>query len=719
MKPRYLCSLIPALLLLHFLLIGSVHAADQQPGHGAPASHLIDKPFLDALFFIKANAERLYQQVTGFAVLPQTIHEQWQTIARSQSPFFLLVLVLLTIGVSIAAEYFIRRACAKSHNNLSSHRASDLLSRIWNTLFAICFEIIYAAAYLLSAFILYAVLLPERGGPGVIASNYVIASYYVRLLLFVTTVALAPQRPSLRILPYSDEVAGFMFRWITMLCTIEIILVRSGTILKKLDAPENAFLAIIAIIVISSATALGMMIMKSRSRVASGLSTSISPICPPLPAQLALAKIWHIPALFLILIMALIWEIKVLGSGQVLFGRVIIGLLAIPLFGALDIWGGHLFTAVLRKSGADHVEPPDNQSSDAGRPVLTKSSLVPFLQYTQVVYRLLLLSLLIFLLLGLWNLDIPYGRMFTGSMLGLVVIVFLSFIVWQFFTDWVDHKIQAEMPVDEEELDEGGKGGSRTGTLLILLRKFVFTLLVILAVMFILSAFGVNIGPLIAGAGIIGLALSFGAQSLVTDIFAGIFFLIDDAFRVGDYIDIGTAKGTVDHISLRSVRLRHHLGMVQTIPFGKIDTVTNYSRDYIITKLDIRIRYDADIDKVRRLIKKIYYNIIADETYGPKLIGKLKSQGIKQMDDSAMIIRIKFTTPPGEQFVLRREIYRRIQEAFSNNNIEFAHKNVTVHIPPEGREHPGRLKSALGAAAGRIIADEEEKQGQEKARDER
>ncbi len=281
-------------------------------------------------------------------------------------------------------------------------------------------------------------------------------------------------------------------------------------------------------------------------------------------------------------------------------------------------------------------------------------------------------------------------------------------MIWQLFSDWIDHKIKAEMPDDDDEADEGGKGGSRTGTLLILLRKFTYSLLIILAVMFILSAFGLDIGPLIAGAGIIGLAISFGAQSLVTDIFAGIFFLVDDAFRVGDYIDIGTAKGTVDHISLRSVRLRHHLGMVQTIPFGKIDTVTNYSRDYIISKLDLRVKYDTDVDTVRKLVKSIYQEISVDEIYGPKLTGKLKSQGIRQMDDSAMIVRIKFTTQPGEQFMMRREIYRKIQEKFAASNIEFAHRNVTVYMPEE-HDKPGESKDIIsGAAAGRLLLDDED-----------
>ena len=126
----------------------------------------------------------------------------------------------------------------------------------------------------------------------------------------------------------------------------------------------------------------------------------------------------------------------------------------------------------------------------------------------------------------------------------------------------------------DEEAEEGGAGGSRIGTLLVLLRKFVLTVLFIIVALIILSSIGVNIGPLIAGAGVIGLAIGFGAQTLVKDIIAGIFFLLDDAFRVGDYIETAGMKGTVEHISLRSLRLRHPRGMVHTIPFGGMGTVT-------------------------------------------------------------------------------------------------------------------------------------------------
>jgi len=166
----------------------------------------------------------------------------------------------------------------------------------------------------------------------------------------------------------------------------------------------------------------------------------------------------------------------------------------------------------------------------------------------------------------------------------------------------------------------------------------------------------------------------------------------------------------VEHISLRSLRLRNPRGPVHTIPFGDMGTVTNMSRDYIITKLDFRVRYDTDVDKVRKIIKKINKEIEKDLEMGPNLLDKIKSQGVRELDDSAMIMRLKFKTIPGEQFVIRREVFRMIQESFSENGIEFAHRNVTVYLPPgeEADEHDKKVIGA-GAAAAAAQADTDAK----------
>ena len=282
----------------------------------------------------------------------------------------------------------------------------------------------------------------------------------------------------------------------------------------------------------------------------------------------------------------------------------------------------------------------------------------------------------------------------------IFILLLIGLILWEFIKAQINQNIEEEVPQQESGGEEGGAGGSRSETLLLLLRKTLMVVMFVIVCLILLSSMGINIGPLLAGAGVIGLAIGFGAQTLVRDIFSGIFFLIDDAFRVGDYIEIAGTKGTVEHISIRSLRLRHPRGMVHTIPFGDIGTVTNMSRDYLITKLDIRVRYDADIHKIKKIVKKINREIRQNEEITRGLLDDIKSQGVRQMDDSAMIVRVKFKTIPGEQFVLRREIYRMIQEEFSANNIEFAHRNVTVYMPPgEADETPDKKAIEAGAAA--------------------
>jgi small-conductance mechanosensitive channel len=269
----------------------------------------------------------------------------------------------------------------------------------------------------------------------------------------------------------------------------------------------------------------------------------------------------------------------------------------------------------------------------------------------------------------------------------IFILLLIGLILWQFLKSQIQKNIEEEVPEQDSGGEEGGAGGSRSETLLLLLRKTIVVVFFAIVFLLFLSSMGINIGPLLAGAGVVGLAIGFGAQTLVKDIIAGVFFLIDDAFRVGDYIETGGQKGTVEHISLRSLRLRNPRGPVHTIPFGDMGTVTNMSRDYIITKLDFRVRYDTDVDKVRKIIKKkVYEPIMQNEDLAPKLLDKIKSQGVKAMDDSAMIMRVKYKTAPGDQFDIRKEVYRLMQEAFAEEGVEFAHRNVTVYIPPDNDE---------------------------------
>jgi small-conductance mechanosensitive channel len=212
----------------------------------------------------------------------------------------------------------------------------------------------------------------------------------------------------------------------------------------------------------------------------------------------------------------------------------------------------------------------------------------------------------------------------------------------------------------------------------------------------------VNIGPLLAGAGVVGLAVGFGSQALVRDIISGAFYLMDDAFRLGEYIDVGDAKGVVEKIGVRSMQLRHHRGSLNIVPYGGIRRLNNQSRDWVIEKLEFRLTYDTDIVKVRKILRRIGQELLQDPEIGPQLLQPLKSQGVMAMEDSAMVVRAKFMAKPESQFLIRREAYQRIKQAFDEAGIKFAHRQVTVFVP-------STAAVALGAAGAAGLAAEDDK----------
>jgi small-conductance mechanosensitive channel len=279
-------------------------------------------------------------------------------------------------------------------------------------------------------------------------------------------------------------------------------------------------------------------------------------------------------------------------------------------------------------------------------------------------------------LVALTDRDTLLTRLLRGGLTSVVILLLADF-AWQVIKAAVDAKlIETQGPA--EPGTEQAVRQSRLRTLLPIFRNILFVVIAVLAGLTALSALGVEIGPLIAGAGVVGVAVGFGAQTLVKDVIGGIFYLLDDAFRVGEYIQSGSYKGTVESFSLRSVRLRHHRGPVYTVPFGQLGAVQNMSRDWVIDKFQIGVTYDTDLEKARKLIKTIGQELAADPEFGQHIIEPLKLQGVEQFGDYAIQIRFKMTTRPGEQFVIRRKAFARIKQAFDENGIKFAFPTVQV-----------------------------------------
>jgi len=276
-------------------------------------------------------------------------------------------------------------------------------------------------------------------------------------------------------------------------------------------------------------------------------------------------------------------------------------------------------------------------------------------------------------------------REVTKASFSSLTALISGYILWEAMRGWIDIRIARTMPVVGPGRDDGEfEAAPRFAALLPLFRTFGTITILLLALLVALSEWGVNIVPLLAGASIFGLAISFGSQTLVRDIVSGIFFIADDAFRVGEYVDTGRLKGTVEAISIRSVKLRHQSGQIHTIPFGEIHFITNFSRDWATLKFNLRLARDSDIEKVRKTIKRIGEEMSADAELGPELISPLKLQGVADIVDNALIVRLKFTARPIKPSWVQREALKRIHARFREAGIEFATNAVTVQSADAG-----------------------------------
>lgn len=358
------------------------------------------------------------------------------------------------------------------------------------------------------------------------------------------------------------------------------------------------------------------------------------------------------------------------------------------------------FGALLKRAIGLSFKPDDEADPDAQE---SQERLVGIYQpVAERLGRFAMIAIGIVIIAMIWDLE-PWDISSSGSVLSQAVLILtdilvawlIADLVWTMTRTAIDRKMAA-MP----KLTHGQTPGpeARMATLLPLFKKVVLVTVIVMVTLIALSSMGVNIAPIIAGAGVVGIAIGFGAQALVRDIVSGVFFLIDDAFRVGEYIEMGELRGTVESISIRSLRVRHHRGAVHTIPFGELKSLTNYSRDWVMMKLEFRVPFDTDLKLAKKIVKRIDAELQANPDYGHNFLEPLKFQGVRRMEEFNMVVGVKFMTKPGEQWTIRRDAYQRIRDEFDKAGIHFAQRNVKVEVIGSGELTDEVKEQAVGAA---------------------
>lgn len=268
----------------------------------------------------------------------------------------------------------------------------------------------------------------------------------------------------------------------------------------------------------------------------------------------------------------------------------------------------------------------------------------------------------------------------------IIILTLIGFRIARVLSEKIFDVIGQDKDSDEFE--------KRSETLSSVIRLVIVVIISVVALSMVLGEFGIEIGPILAAAGVLGLAVGFGAQSLVKDVVTGFFILLENQIRVGDVVQIAGKGGLVEKVSLRMIILRDLAGNVHYVPNGEISTVTNMTMDYSRYVFEIGVAYRENVDEVIEIMKQIDEELRNDPEYQDDIIEPLEVQGLDSFGDSAVVIKARTTTKPIKQWRIGREFNRRLKKAFDEQNIEmpFPHQTIYFGEEKDGSAPPMHVK---------------------------
>ncbi len=494
------------------------------------------------------------------------------------------------------------------------------------------------------------------------------------LLLCVVRMLLSPNSSSLRLFHVHDATARYLMHWSRTLIVIAVFgyaIGEVGMLLGLSDIGHDALEKAIGLVL---HICLAIIVIQKRHSVCRRL------LAPPgatgLLASLRnrFARVWHWIALFFLIAGWLAWAVEVPnGYAFVIHYFIVTSLLLIGARLVLLVLLGVVDRIMRPGPEAAHLAPGMQARLLVYHPVVTAAVRL-------TIYLLFVLGLLQLYGLNtfLWLLNSALGLRILSASGGLLVTIVLAFGVWEAINGGVQQHL--ERLQREAQLAKS----ARLRTLLPLLRMTLLISIAVVAGLMILSEIGINIAPLLAGAGIIGVAIGFGSQKLVQDLITGIFLLLENAMQVGDVVTVGGLGGVVESLSVRTIRLRSEDGSVYIIPFSSVTTVTNMTRDYSRAVIVAGVAYKEDYDRVVEVLKTITQEMRGETAWKPIILDDLEVWGLDQFGESAVSIKCRIMCTPFGRWSVLREFNRRMKARFDQMGIEipFPHRKLILEAVP-------------------------------------
>lgn len=646
-----------------------------------------------ALAFLAARMDvvsrQLVQVANVFSDLPGAIswvQRQVQDDMARERWVQIAIQLAMILGIGALAARGIAWLLARPRQALAARHVGSALLRIPMLLGRAVLELAPIVGFIVVA---YTILSVTEPAPRVrlVALAVVNATVITQALLILVRMTFAPDAPNLRLVQTSDAGARRSYVWSRRLIAVAVY----GYFLAEgayvLGLPLGAYGALLKLLGVVLAAMTIVLILQNRVGVADWMrGNPLSGDGDPLAtarreaegqgavlrtARRRFAEIWHVLAILYVVVTLGVWVLNVYGGFEYLARGTVVTVVAVV---AARLLVGGLNRALRRGLTM-------NRDLAGNLPQLHTRAF-HYLPIVQRIGKIIIWLVALGVALNGWGVDTlglvesGAGRRIVGSAISIGLLLAGAIVAWEVVSALIEHLLRAT--------DKNGtriERSARMRTLLPLLRNAFLILLVTMVSLITLSELGVNIAPLLAGAGVVGLAIGFGSQTLVKDIITGLFILFEDTVSVGDVVDVGGGhSGTVEAISIRSIRLRDGAGAVHSVPFSAVTTVKNMSKDFSVTLFTVTVSNREDPDRIISVLKETGAEVQAQPQFAADILNPLEVLGVDKLSDTGINILAQFKTRPTRQWGVSREFNRLLKKKFDELGIAMPTQSMQLVV---------------------------------------
>ncbi len=612
--------------------------------------------------------------------------------------------LLLLFGAGLLAEWAARRALRGWSDRLDAMAPEDgngwtWVRRVPLVIARFLLDLIPLAAFAVISYGMIGAVRPLPTTELVLltANNAYIAS---RAVMALARMLFSPASSHLRLVPCQDETAAYVTVWLRRITVIGILGYAVAEAGLLFGLPWAAYDAILRASLLIVSLFLVIVILQNRGAVADKLRAPqlVETDQPDQARRLLralrdrLADVWHLLAILWLLALWGVWALEIRDGFERLIRVSSLTIVILALAKLADTAVHRLITRGFR-IGPDLARRYPGLEARANR-------YVPMLKG-------LLTGIVIFIaglfLLEAWGVDSfqwfgrgRLGARLLSSLVSITLTIAVALAVWE-LTNAAIARHLAKLSRDAQ-----AARSARVRTLLPMLRTALSIVILVFVALSVLTEIGVNVAPLLAGAGVVGLAVGFGSQTLVRDVITGAFLLFEDAVAVGDVVQVGGLSGVVEQLSIRSIKLRAMDGSIHIIPFSAVTTVTNMTRDFSFAVLDVSVAYGEDTDRVAEVLKELGDELRLDAKFASLIRDDLEILGVERLADSGVVIRARIKTEPMARWSVAREMNRRIKQRFDRLGIEIPYPHQKLVIERQEGRHPAEEDFPEVPAGGKL-----------------